>query len=72
MAPAPKPKMPLIQTVRRTSATVRTSEGDRVSGGVNARDMVLPGNETDDDSQKRKKGFSLYFVSLKYYLLCEL
>lgn len=32
--------MPLIQTVRRTSATVRTSVGERVSGGVKARDMV--------------------------------
>ena len=48
MAPAPNPKMPLIQTVRRTSATVRTSEGDKVSGGVNARDMKILWKWGDD------------------------
>lgn len=40
MLPASRPKIPLIQTVRRTSATVRTSEEVSVSGGEKARDMV--------------------------------
>jgi hypothetical protein len=31
----------LIQTVRRTSATVRTLSLDRVSGGEKARDILF-------------------------------
>jgi hypothetical protein len=39
--PAARPKRPLIQTLRRTSATVRTFSLDRVSGGEKARDIFV-------------------------------
>lgn len=37
--PVPNPKRPLIHMTRRTSATVRISSWESVSGGVKARDM---------------------------------
>ena len=39
--PTPRPRKPLIHTVRRTSAMDLTLSWERVSGGLNALDMTI-------------------------------